>query len=92
MVLIDLQKAFDTVDHEILLEKLDAMGFNHNKWFESYLKGRKQMVVVSNVSSETGTVAFQRIVYLDPYYFFVMLTICQLVLNVNFFYMQMIVP
>ena len=56
MVLIDLQKAFDTVDHDILLEKLDAMGFNHNKWFESYLKGRKQMVVVNDVSSETGTV------------------------------------
>merc|ERR1712240_505693 len=56
MVLIDLQKAFDTVDHEILLEKLDALGFNHNKWFESYLKGRKQMVVVNNVSSEIGTV------------------------------------
>ena len=56
MVLIDLQKAFDTVDHEILLEKLDAMGFNHNKWFESYLKGRKQMVVVNDVSSEIGTV------------------------------------
>ena len=56
MVLIDLQKAFDTVDHDILLEKLDAMGFNHNKWFESYLKGRKQMVVVNDVSSETGEV------------------------------------
>ena len=56
MVLIDLQKAFDTVDHDILLEKLDAMGFNHNKWFESYLKGRKQMVVVNDVSSETGIV------------------------------------
>ena len=56
MVLIDLQKAFNTVDHDILLEKLDAMGFNHNKWFESYLKGRKQMVVVNDVSSETGEV------------------------------------
>ena len=56
MVLIDLQKAFDTVDHDILLEKLNAMGFNHNKWFESYLKGRKQMVVANDVSSETGTV------------------------------------
>ena len=56
MVLIDLQKAFDTVDHDILLEKLEAMGFNHNKWFESYLKGRKQLVVVNDVSSESGIV------------------------------------
>ena len=56
MVLMDLQKAFDTVDHDILLEKLDSMGFDNHKWFESYLKGRKQMVVANDVSSETGTV------------------------------------
>ena len=56
MVLMDLQKAFDTVDHDILLDKLDAMGFDHNEWFKSYLRGRKQMVVVNDVSSETGTV------------------------------------
>ena len=56
MVLMDLQKAFDTADHDILLDKLDAMGFDHNEWFKSYLRGRKQMVVVNDVSSETGTV------------------------------------
>lgn len=42
MVLLNLQKAFDTLDHDILLEKFDAMGLNHNKWFKSvfsYLKG-----------------------------------------------------
>ena len=32
-------------------EKFDAMGFNHYKWFESYLKGRKQMVVVNDVGN-----------------------------------------
>ena len=50
MVLIDLQKAFDTVDHDILPGKLNIMVFNHNKWFEAYLKEREQMVVVNNVS------------------------------------------
>ena len=42
MVMIDLQNAFDTVDHDILLQKLKALGFDPLaiKWFELYLKGR----------------------------------------------------
>ena len=56
MVLIDLQKAFDTVDHDILCKKLEAMGVGSIKWFESYLKGRKQKVVVNESCSEAGIV------------------------------------
>ena len=41
MVMIDLQKAFDTVDHQILCQKLRSMGVKDVKWFESYLTGRK---------------------------------------------------
>ena len=39
MILIELQKAFDTIDHDILLKKLSAIGFwNHTiGWFTSYL-------------------------------------------------------
>ena len=46
MVLLDLQKAFDTVDHSILLAKLEAMGLSNDivKWFQSYLSGRQQLV------------------------------------------------
>ena len=38
MILIDLQKAFDTIDHEILLQKLKAIRFLEStmKWFRSY--------------------------------------------------------
>ena len=42
MILIDLQKAFDTIDHALLLRKLRAMNFTTEtiKWFESYLSNR----------------------------------------------------
>ena len=52
MVLIDLQKAFDTVDHTILLDKLRAMGVSSTAWFESYLTRRQQCVVVNGVRSD----------------------------------------
>ena len=57
MVLLDLQKAFDTVDHEILCDKLEAMGINFTKWFKSYLGDRKQIVVANGTSSESEIVS-----------------------------------
>jgi len=45
-VFIDLKKAFDTVNHRILISKLAHYGVNGQtlKWFENYLKDRKQRV------------------------------------------------
>ena len=45
-VFLDLKKAFDTVDHCILLEKMHYYGFRGTslKWFSSYLSERKQVV------------------------------------------------
>ena len=59
MVLIDLQKAFDTVNHNILLNKLKAVGLDNFsvKWFKSYLDDRKQFVKVhDSLSNEKPVV------------------------------------
>jgi hypothetical protein len=47
MVTIDLQKAFDIVDHQIVCQTLRCMGVKDVKWFESYLTERKQHVNVN---------------------------------------------
>lgn len=54
MLLIDLQKAFDTVNHDLLCEKLKVLGCSNSctKWFKSYLSHRKQLVNIGNVNSE----------------------------------------
>ena len=48
MVLIDLQKAFDTIDHSILLEKMSCLGFAGKTiaWYTSYLMNRSFIVNV----------------------------------------------
>ena len=53
-VFIDLQKAFDTVDHTILLKKLEYYGIKGiaNDWFKSYLSGRTQFTSVNGYNSE----------------------------------------
>ena len=54
MILIDLKKAFDTLDHDILLEKMECIGFKKPviKWFKSYLSNRKFFVLLEGVFSE----------------------------------------
>ena len=50
MILIDLQKAFDTINHNILPDKLLVIGFSKNtiSWYESYLAERHFTVEVAN--------------------------------------------
>ena len=57
-IFVDLQKAFDTVDHKILIQKLDGYGIRGtaNKLLESYLENRKQFVEVRNSSSSLSSI------------------------------------
>ncbi len=52
-IFCDLRKAFDTVDHTILLEKLGSLGVTGTelKWFKDYLSERKQFVSFDNCHS-----------------------------------------
>ena len=54
MVFVDLKKAFDTVDHQILCRKLESYGVLHRElaWFRSYLSNRVQYCRVNGVDSQ----------------------------------------
>ena len=53
-VFVDLQKAFDTVNHSVLLEKLKYYGIRgtENDWFQSYLTDRSQYVTINGFNSD----------------------------------------
>ena len=53
IVLVDLKKAFDTVDHDILLGKLSQYGIKNteHKWFSSYLGNRRQCCRINGITS-----------------------------------------
>jgi len=53
MILLDIQKSCDTVDHVILISKFEAIGLGHDimLWFKSYLCDRQQLVDVSSTHS-----------------------------------------
>ena len=59
-VFINLQKAFDTVDHKILLSEINHYGIKGipYEWFKSYLTNRQQFTTVNNKQSELSSIEF----------------------------------
>ena len=52
-IFLDFSKAFDTVNHNILIKKLEHYGIRGiaKEWFISYLSNRRQVVTVNSVAS-----------------------------------------
>ena len=59
MILTDLQKAFDAINHKILLDKLLPIGFSKNtiSWYDSYLAERHFTVEVANRVSKFANIS-----------------------------------
>ena len=57
-IFLDFSKAFDTVNHKILIEKLDFYGIRGiaKNWSISYLSSRKEYVTINNSSSDLFTI------------------------------------
>ena len=84
---IDLKKAFDTVNHKILLKKLYYAGIRNNtwKWIENYLHNRVQKTFCNGIKSENGYVTFgvPQGSILGPLFFLIYINDIQNVLDNN---------
>ena len=58
LILIDLQKAFDTINHKILTDKMKCLGFSKETllWFKSYLHLRQFKVNLNDTFSKAGKI------------------------------------
>ena len=72
---MELSEAFDTLDHQILLNKLKYYGVNDTslKWFSSYLTGRQQYVEIDGYSAGLLplTTGVPQVSILGPLLFFI---------------------
>ena len=73
MVLVDYRKAFDMIDHTLLLKKLEVYGLSRDslQWFTSYLKDKRHLLSweINSQVSLSFVMVFSRDPYLAPCYF-----------------------
>ena len=60
VILLDLKRAFDVVDHDIMAKKLEIYGFNNKALalFNSYMTNRTQQVQIRNALSDKCPVKY----------------------------------
>ena len=58
-VLLDFKKAFDTVDHKILLSKIDFYGIRgvSHEWLKSYHSERNQITLIDGITSSSSSIS-----------------------------------
>ena len=61
MILVDLQKAFNAIDHNILLKGLSAIGFSSHTvgWLKSYLSNQLFKINLENCYSDPSNITFE---------------------------------
>ena len=95
-VFLDLTKAFDTVDHGILMSKLSSVGVSPSalEWFISYLSNRKQRTSCENELSEALSVTsvFHKEASWVRCCFLYILATCLLLLNTPRFHCMLTIP
>jgi hypothetical protein len=81
-IFLDFSKAFDTINDEILLDKMHSHGIRGvaNKWFSSYISDRKQYVQIGETESsmKTMTCGVPRGSTLEPLLFLLYFTVSAL--------------
>ena len=87
VIYLDLKKAFDTVDHQILVRKLKSIGITGYslQWFQSYLVNRSQKTIHANtyLLHIKFQLEFLKVLYFVRYSFSCILTICRVIFTIR---------
>ena len=93
MILIDLQKAFDTIYHDLLLKKFNAIGFSNHTigWLKSHYSNRWFRVNLENCHSDPSniTCGVPQGTILGPLVFLICVNDMPQAVKSNLFYMLM---